>query len=100
MSAGGSDAFPSSMASSSGSWELAITAGNVLVMPGVPFSATAPARLIGQAIGADGQFFEFADPAFRRDAASTSASAQTSCLSSTAPQAPPATGSRGTWTRA
>jgi hypothetical protein len=34
-------------------------------MPGVPFSATAPARLIGQAIGADGQFFEFADAAFR-----------------------------------
>jgi hypothetical protein len=39
-------------------------AGNVLVMPGVPFSAAAPTYLIRQVIGADGQFFEFADTAF------------------------------------
>jgi len=39
-------------------------ASNVLVMPGVRFSAAAPARLIGQVIGADGQFFEVTDTAF------------------------------------
>jgi len=39
-------------------------ASNVLVMPGVRFSGAAPSRLIGQAIGPDGQFFEFTDTAF------------------------------------
>jgi Heparinase II/III-like protein len=39
-------------------------AASVLVMPGVPFDSSAPTRLIGQAIGADGQFFEFGDTAF------------------------------------
>jgi hypothetical protein len=39
-------------------------ASNVLVMPGVPFAAAAPTRLIGQAVGPDGQFFEFTDTAF------------------------------------
>ncbi len=39
-------------------------ASNVLVMPGVPFSAAAPTGLIRQAIGPDGQFFEFTDTAF------------------------------------
>ena len=39
-------------------------AASDLVMPGVPFDSAAPARLIRQSIGADGQFFEFADTAF------------------------------------
>ena len=39
-------------------------ASNVLVMPGVPFSAAAPTKLIRQAIAPDGQFFEFTDTAF------------------------------------
>jgi hypothetical protein len=39
-------------------------ASNVLVMPGVPFSGAARTDLIRQAIGPDGQFFEFADTAF------------------------------------
>ena len=33
-------------------------------MPGVPFDPAAATRLIHQAVGADGQFFEFADAAF------------------------------------
>jgi hypothetical protein len=39
-------------------------ANSVLVMPGVPFDSTAPTRLIGDRVGADGQFFEFGDTAF------------------------------------
>jgi Heparinase II/III-like protein len=39
-------------------------AASVLVMPGVPFDPSAPTALIGQNIGARGQFFEFADTAF------------------------------------
>jgi hypothetical protein len=39
-------------------------ASNVLVMPGVPFSAAAPTDLTRQVIGPDGQFFEFTDTAF------------------------------------
>jgi hypothetical protein len=39
-------------------------ASNVLVMPGVPFSGAAPTALTRQAIGRDGQFFEFTDTAF------------------------------------
>jgi Heparinase II/III-like protein len=39
-------------------------ASNVLVMPGVPFDGDAPTALTRQAIGPDGQFFEFADTAF------------------------------------
>jgi hypothetical protein len=39
-------------------------ANSVLVMPGVPFDSTAPTRLLGDRIGADGQFFEFGDTAF------------------------------------
>jgi Heparinase II/III-like protein len=37
---------------------------SVLVMPGVPFDFTAPTRLLGENVGADGQFFEFGDTAF------------------------------------
>ena len=40
------------------------SANNVLVMPGVPFSATAGTTLIRRAIGPSGQFFEFTDTAF------------------------------------
>jgi hypothetical protein len=39
-------------------------ANSVLVMPGVPFDSSAPTRLLGDRIGADGQFFEFGDTAF------------------------------------
>jgi hypothetical protein len=39
-------------------------ASNVLVMPGLPFSAAAATSLIGQVIGPGGQFFEFTDTAF------------------------------------
>jgi len=39
-------------------------AASVLVMPGVPFDPAAPTALIGQSIGASGQFFEFFDTAF------------------------------------
>jgi Heparinase II/III-like protein len=39
-------------------------ASNVLVMPGVPFSPSAPTDLIRQVIGPDGQFFELTDTAF------------------------------------
>jgi Heparinase II/III-like protein len=39
-------------------------AASDLVMPGVRFDSAAPAALTGQSIGADGQFFEFADTAF------------------------------------
>jgi hypothetical protein len=39
-------------------------AASVLVMPGEPFNSAAPTSLIRQAIGADGQFFEFSDTAF------------------------------------
>jgi Heparinase II/III-like protein len=39
-------------------------AGNVLIMPGVPFSTAAPTALTRQDIGPDDQFFEFADTAF------------------------------------
>jgi hypothetical protein len=39
-------------------------ASNVLVMPGVPFDGDAATALTRQAIGPDGQFFEFADTAF------------------------------------
>jgi hypothetical protein len=39
-------------------------ANSVLVMPGVPFDSTAPTRLLGENVGADGQFFEFGDTAF------------------------------------
>jgi hypothetical protein len=39
-------------------------AASDLVMPGVPFDSGTPTRLIRQSIGADGQFFEFADTAF------------------------------------
>ena len=39
-------------------------AASDLVMPGVPFDSAAPTRLIRQAVGADGQFFEFGDTAF------------------------------------
>jgi hypothetical protein len=39
-------------------------AASVLVMPGVPFDSAAPTRLVRQAIGAAGQFFEFGDTAF------------------------------------
>jgi Heparinase II/III-like protein len=39
-------------------------AASDLVMPGVPFDSAAPTRLIRQAVGANGQFFEFGDTAF------------------------------------
>jgi Heparinase II/III-like protein len=39
-------------------------ASSVLVMPGVPFDPSAPTYLIRQAIGTEGQFFEFTDTAF------------------------------------
>jgi hypothetical protein len=39
-------------------------AASDLVMPGVPFNSSASTQLIHQAIGADGQFFEFGDTAF------------------------------------
>jgi Heparinase II/III-like protein len=39
-------------------------AASVMVMPGEPFNPAAPTYLIHQAIGADGQFFEFTDAAF------------------------------------
>jgi hypothetical protein len=39
-------------------------AASDLVMPGVPFGPSAPGSLIGQSIGADGQFFELYDTAF------------------------------------
>ena len=39
-------------------------AASDLVMPGVAFDSAAPTRLIHQAIGAAGQFFEFGDTAF------------------------------------
>jgi heparinase II/III-like protein len=40
-------------------------AHNVLVMPGAPYSVTARTDLTRQAIGPDGQFFEFTDTAYR-----------------------------------
>jgi hypothetical protein len=39
-------------------------AASDLVMPGVPFDSAAPTSLIRQAVGANGQFFEFGDTAF------------------------------------
>ena len=39
-------------------------AASDLVMPGVRFNSAAPTRLVAQATGADGQFFEFSDTAF------------------------------------
>jgi hypothetical protein len=39
-------------------------AASDLVMPGIAFDSATPTRLIHQAIGADGQFFEFGDTAF------------------------------------
>jgi Heparinase II/III-like protein len=39
-------------------------AASVMVMPGEPFNPAAPTYLIRQAIGADGQFFEFTDTSF------------------------------------
>jgi hypothetical protein len=39
-------------------------AASDLVMPGVRFDSAAPTRLIRQSVGADAQFFEFADTAF------------------------------------
>jgi hypothetical protein len=45
-------------------------AHNVLTMPGLPFSSSAPTRLTHRSIGRDGQFFAFGDTAYagrRRD---------------------------------
>jgi Heparinase II/III-like protein len=39
-------------------------AASDLVLPGVPFDSGAPTSLIGQSIGAEGQFFEVTDTAF------------------------------------
>jgi hypothetical protein len=46
------------------SYLLSPEAASVLVMPGVPFDSSAPTSLIHQAIGAQGQFYEFYDTAF------------------------------------
>jgi hypothetical protein len=46
------------------SYLLSPEASNVLVMPGEPFDPAAAAYLIRQAVGADGQFYEFTDTAF------------------------------------
>jgi len=46
------------------SYLLSPEAASVLVLPGVPFNPSAPTTLIHQAIGSQGQFYEFADIAF------------------------------------